>query len=532
MHERAASRSRLISIVAAVFIALACGTNYAYSTWGPQFAERLKLSSTESNLIGSFGNLGMYIPAIPVGIMVDSKGPKLAVAGGAFLLGIGYMAIYLAFESGPGSFHVATICFFSFLTGCGSCAAFLAALKTAAINYPDNRGTATGLPLAGYGLSAFLFSTISELAFSDDTSKFLLVLAIVTFVLNSISFFFVRWLPPGSKNSKPTYGPSDSQVLRRTKSHDGEHHAIANNDLEETSEGWKSADVSTRQDGYNPDPEDANMGTHESSSLLSKSSESEPEEFGFQPRSKEERMENTDIRGLALLVEAQFWQLFFMFGLLAGIGLMNINNIGNDVQALWRYHDESASPVFIANQQSMHVSILSVASCGGRLLSGAGSDLLVKRLKMNRMWCLFASALVFTAAQFSALQIENPNYLALVSGLTGVAYGVLYGFFPSLLAQRFGINGMSQNWGTLILAPVISGNLFNIMYGEIYDKHSVLLPDGERECLEGFSCYWTASLVTLLAGLLATVLSLASIWRENKLWRQENVAQQRSNHES
>jgi hypothetical protein len=37
----------------------------------------------------------MYIPAILVGIMVDSKGPKLGVAMGAVLLGVGYFAIYI-----------------------------------------------------------------------------------------------------------------------------------------------------------------------------------------------------------------------------------------------------------------------------------------------------------------------------------------------------------------------------------------------------------------------------------------------------
>jgi MFS family permease len=177
------------------------------------------------------------------------------------------------------------------------------------------------------------------------------------------------------------------------------------------------------------------------------------------------------------------------------------------------------------------VSILSLASCAGRLLSGAGSDLLVKKLDMNRLWCLFVSALMFTAAQLSALQIENPHYLALVSAFTGLAYGILYGFFPSLLAQRFGVKGMSQNWGTMILAPIISGNLFNILYGEVYDKHSIILPDGERECLEGSSCYRTTTLVTLLAGLLGTVLSLLSIWRENKIWKKEVEARQRSNHD-
>lgn len=210
---------------------------------------------------------------------------------------------------------------------------------------------------------------------------------------------------------------------------------------------------------------------------------------------------------------------------------MDISNIGNDVQALWRHYDNSASPALIARYQSMHVSILSLASCAGRLLSGMGSDVLVKRLHMNRMWCLFISALAFTAAQLSALQIENPRYLAFVSGLTGLAYGILYGFFPSLLAQKFGVKGMSQNWGTIILSPVISGNLFNILYGKMYDKHSVVLPDGERECLEGRSCYWAASFVALLAAVGGTALSLASIWKEHRMWKHKDVAQRRSDHD-
>ena len=150
---------------------------------------------------------------------------------------------------------------------------------------------------------------------------------------------------------------------------------------------------------------------------------------------------------------------------------------------------------------------------------------------MNRMWCLFASGLAFTAAQFSELQIENPHYLASVAALTGLAYGILYGFFPSLLAQKFGVNGMSQNWGAIILAPVVSGNLFNILYGAVYDKHSVILPDGERVCLEGLMCYRTATLVTLFAGLLGTGLSLACIWRENRMWKNEIGARGRTNHE-
>jgi hypothetical protein len=38
-----------------------------------------------------------------------------------------------------------------------------------------------------------------------------------------------------------------------------------------------------------------------------------------------------DITGLALLPTLDFWLLFILLGILTGVGLMTINNIGNDV---------------------------------------------------------------------------------------------------------------------------------------------------------------------------------------------------------
>ena len=63
----------------------------------------------------------------------------------------------------------------------------------------------------------------------------------------------------------------------------------------------------------------------------------------------------------------------------------------------------------------------------GRLVSGIGSDLIVKKLHMSRFWCTAASATVFLFAQICAIRIENPNNLWAVSGLTGLAYGFLFG---------------------------------------------------------------------------------------------------------
>lgn len=163
----------------------------------------------------------------------------------------------------------------------------------------------------------------------------------------------------------------------------------------------------------------------------------------------------------------------------------------------------------------MHVSILSVASFIGRLLSGVGSDFLIKHLHASRTWCLTIAATIFTIAQLLAISITTPYYLVLVSSLSGLGYGFLFGVFPSIVAEAFGVHGLSTNWGFITIAPIVSGNIFNLFYGIVFDSNSIIGKDGARECDMGRECYRTAYMLTLLASVAAVVISLTSIWHHN-----------------
>lgn len=142
---------------------------------------------------------------------------------------------------------------------------------------------------------------------------------------------------------------------------------------------------------------------------------------------------------------------------------------------------------------------------------GVGSDFLVKVLKASRVWCLVIASFIFCIAQVFALNVANPHLLVFVSGLSGLGYGFLFGGFPSIVAETFGIHGLSQNWGFMTLSPVISGNVFNLFYGVVFDSHSIVGPNGERSCPDGLLCYWAAYLVTLGACGLGFVVTLLVI---------------------
>lgn len=150
---------------------------------------------------------------IPTGILVDMKGPRPAVLVGAVFLAAGYFPLHQAYDKGFAS--VPLLCMFSFFTGFGGCAAFAAAVKVSALNWPRHRGTATAFPLAAFGLSAFFFSMFAQFVFPGSTGDFLLLLSCGTFGLTVVSFFFLRVLPHTPYSAVPT---SDSNRLHRTKS--------------------------------------------------------------------------------------------------------------------------------------------------------------------------------------------------------------------------------------------------------------------------------------------------------------------------
>lgn len=86
--------------------------------------------------------------------------------------------------------------FCMFLTGMAGSAGLSAAMNAVAKSYPDrSRAAATGSVLAGFGLSAFLFSTMSQVIYSGEAGGLLLLLSIGTMIPDLIGVVMVRAYP-------------------------------------------------------------------------------------------------------------------------------------------------------------------------------------------------------------------------------------------------------------------------------------------------------------------------------------------------
>jgi hypothetical protein len=75
----------------------------------------------------------------------------------------------------------------------------------------------------------------------------------------------------------------------------------------------------------------------------------------------------------------------------------------------------------------------------------------------------------------------------------------------------------------MTLSPVISGNVFNLFYGMIYDHHSIVKGEGERECTEGLACYRSAYVVTVVACVVGLAVSLWSIHYTYRVRQEEKL---------
>lgn len=216
----------------------------------------------------------------------------------------------------------------------------------------------------------------------------------------------------------------------------------------------------------------------------------------------------------------RFLVYFVILATLQGIGQMYIYSVGFIVQTQvisTPPGDYNLNPEKI---QSLQVSIISILSFLGRLSSGPVSDLLVKKLKAQRIWNIVIAALMFTYASFQMLKNMSPGQISIAeapkniknisicSAIFGYAFGVLFGTFPPVIADAFGTDGFSTIWGL-----TTSGGLFTVKYfcavlGLDLQRNT---EQGKQYCEKGMLCYTHTFHVTAFFAMTVTLVTLIVI---------------------
>ena len=78
--------------------------------------------------------------------------------------------------------------------------------------------------------------------------------------------------------------------------------------------------------------------------------------------------------------------------------------------------------------------------------------------------------------------------------LLGVAYGSVFGLFPTVVIEWFGLEHFSENYGLVSLSPMVGGNLFSLAFGHNLDAHSPPNPNPDSTTGEGATLHSRAGL--------------------------------------
>ncbi|KAL0958698.1 hypothetical protein HGRIS_014030 [Hohenbuehelia grisea] len=333
--------------------------------------------------------------------------------------------------------------------------------------------------MAGFGLSAFIYSSMARVFFPGDTSSFLLTLAIGTASPMIAGYFMIRIVPLPLAPS----GTEEGALIRRVDTQD----------------------------------------SSDSTPLLSE--EVEPPQPSTDRRPSDSSHEMT---GWNLTKNINFWTLFALFSILSGTGIMYINNVGTMSQILYAKSANPYRDVEAAKWQSAQVSTISVVSFLGRVCMGVFSDYLKSHLGLPRSYCLVIVTSLMLVSQINATIVDTVEHLWIVSASLGFAYGSAAAIFPILCIDWFGLAHFSEAMGYIALSPLILGNIFSVMFGRILDAHRTLDPnamsnmgslvdhDRPPQCLSGKGCYVQALYVTIASCFVAVALSTWAAWRDRR----------------
>jgi len=171
----------------------------------------------------------------------------------------------------------------------------------------------------------------------------------------------------------------------------------------------------------------------------------------------------------------------------------------------------NADQFYINNLISLHVSILSIMNCLGRLLIGTGSDFIHSKYHFNRTILFFLAqcilAIPFLILGFSRVIIST-SMLLICSILVGLAFGACGGIFPVLTLEYFGKESFGTACGLVMLGVPFGFVTENFIYGILYDELSASSSSlgSVRECFIR-ECYSYSFIVFFIFQCIAIIFS-------------------------
>ncbi|ORX45484.1 hypothetical protein DM01DRAFT_264856 [Hesseltinella vesiculosa] len=206
------------------------------------------------------------------------------------------------------------------------------------------------------------------------------------------------------------------------------------------------------------------------------------------------------VSGFALLTHPVGQTMFVALFVSLGIGYVYLASIGQILLSLPVVSGQSPQ-----HARNIHVSIFSLCNCASRAFFGTLSDLLKNKFGIHRLWVFWSGIVALGLAQLYLVTcVTTASLLVPCTVAMALVYGLSFGIAPAATAE-FGTSVFARNWGILLFAPALGSQLFNVLFGALYDKEAER--QGVHVC-QGPECfretYWIGIVTVVICFFLMT----------------------------
>lgn len=208
-------------VLGGLFMNLALGSLYAWSVFVAPLEKEFGWKRADTSLVFTWAIVVFALSFVLAGRLQDKLGPFMVSVVGSILLTVGFLL-----SSQTHSLTYLILCF-GVLVGIGNGFGYATPIPVMAKWFPDKRGLAVGLAVAGYGGGSAIFGPLANLWLIPTfgwRSTFL-VLGVVFFVMTMIGAFLLKnppvgyrpegWTPaPAAKAAATTFEFTPGQMWR------------------------------------------------------------------------------------------------------------------------------------------------------------------------------------------------------------------------------------------------------------------------------------------------------------------------------
>jgi OFA family oxalate/formate antiporter-like MFS transporter len=191
-------------VVGGLFMNLALGSLYAWSVFVAPLEKEFGWKRADTSLVFTWAIVVFALSFVLAGRLQDKLGPFMVSVVGSILLTVGFLL-----SSQTHSLTYLILCF-GVLVGIGNGFGYATPIPVMAKWFPDKRGLAVGLAVAGYGGGSAIFGPLANLWLIPTfgwRSTFL-VLGVVFFVMTMIGAFLLKNPPAGYRPEGWTPAPA------------------------------------------------------------------------------------------------------------------------------------------------------------------------------------------------------------------------------------------------------------------------------------------------------------------------------------